>query len=194
MKKYIKNFLLLSVFIILYFSACQTSKNLTSALNPVYVTNSKSIQLLSTENIECAKDSMQQIFGDFGGQSFSFLAYFHADKKALQLSLISAMGTDLGSLEYDGDTASFSSGMIFGKIKPEYIIADIQNAYYTSDSLKKNYEKSGIFFEEEISENGKIRKIISGKDVVEQITISKNNVTIENFLRGYIYRITEIEE
>lgn len=194
MKKYIKNFLPLSVFIILYFSACQTSKNLTSALNPVYVTNSKSIRLLSTENIECTKDSMQQILGEFGGQSFSFLAYFHADEKALQLSLISAMGTDLGSLEYDGDTASFSSGMIFGKIKPEYIIADIQNAYYTSDSLKKNYEKSGIFFEEETSENGKIRKIISGKDVVEQITISKNNVTIENFLRGYIYRITEIEE
>lgn len=199
MKNKILGFSAFFIFISLSLISCETTKNtevkqVKSNLNPVYITNSRTIQLLPPENMDGIIDCVQLLIGKFGSQEFSFITYFYSDSERLDLSLMSDMGTDLGFIEYDGNNVNFESSVIPGNLSAEYVIADIQNAYYSADALKENYKNSRLIFEEEKTETGKIRKILSGKNVIEQITISENSITIQNYLRGYTYNLTVGEE
>ena len=84
----------------------------------------------------------------------------------------------------------------FPKALPgEYIICDIQNAYYDKDELRKNFEAAGLKFESSSAENEvEIRKIFDGKNLIEEISISQNEVKIQNFLRGYSYQLVNAED
>ena len=103
-------------------------------------------------------------------------------------------------------------------LKAEYIICDIQNAYFPAESLYENYKKAGLSFTEEIknsSENEKklpndgeilensqnliekkqiIRKIYDKNKIIEEIVISQNEIKISNKLRNYEYILINLEE
>lgn len=178
--------------------SCSSSK-VTGAdegksLAPVYVTNSKSIQLLAPECMDGAIDNVQLLNGSFGKQNFSLISYFQADSNGIFIALLNDFGTDMGSASYDGKSVVFESPVFPKNMKAEYIIADIQNAYYKSECLKDNYSKSGLSFEEEKTENCTKRYVKNGKNVIEEITISEKSIRIVNNLRGYEYNLIEGEE
>lgn len=171
-------------------TGCATVKK-TGNLSPVFVTNTKSINLLQPVNMDGAIDNLQLLTGSFGETSFSLLAYFQSDDSGIFLALMNTMGTDMGSLTFDGEYVSFETAVFPAELKPEYIIADIQHAYYKADAVQANLAASKLTFIETTEGKVRIRKILSGKKLIEEIRIDGGRVAIKNYLRGYEYSLEE---
>lgn len=182
--------LFLSIFILL-FTACKSSRNhstaASTALRPVYITNSKKINLLSPENAQVSIDEVQLLNGSFGSTDFLLMSYTQIDSAGINLALMNELGADMGNVSYDGAVVIFDSAYFPSQLPGEYIIADIQNAFYNREALKNNYEAAGLTFEEQNNSDATIRKIIDKKKVIEEITIEAKSVTINNYLRNYKY-------
>lgn len=182
-------------FILIILSSCASKKIEASGLRPVYVTNSKKVNLLNPSKACIVFEGLQALNGSFGSQSFTLLSYTQIDAKGINLSLMNDFGTDMGNLFYDGSKVIFDSAYFPKALPGEYIICDIQNAYYDKDELRKNFEAAGLKFEVSVAENEvEIRKIFDGKNLIEEISISQNEVKIQNFLRGYSYQLVNAED
>lgn len=199
-----KSIFLLLIPLIL-FASCQTTKNLDKKdksegtannqpkTEPVYVTNTKKVYLLPPENMAGAVDNIQLLNGSFGDQTFSLLVYFQSDQKGIFMSLLNDFGTDMGNISYDGEKVDYQSSYFPANLKAEYILLDIQNAYYKVESLKSLYEKAGLIFEAE-GEDGYLRTIKNGQNLIEEIEITSNSINIKNYLRGYEYNLVKGDE
>lgn len=182
---------LLLITILFLISSCKSTRAIQNTeLRPVYVTNSKKINLLPPENTTVELDILQQFNGTFGDTDFSMLSFSQIDKSEISLSLINDFGTDMGHLYYDGDHVSFKSAYLPSKLPGEYIVAEIQNAYYDEKVLQENYSKAGLKFE---CETPGLRKIYDGKKLIEEIFISDDKVKIINYLRGYSFELINAE-
>lgn len=182
---------LLLITILFLISSCKSTRAVQNTeLHPVYVTNSKKINLLPPENTTVELDILQQFNGTFGDTDFSMLSFSQIDKSEISLSLINDFGTDMGHLYYDGDHVSFKSAYLPSKLPGEYIVAEIQNAYYDEKVLQENYSKAGLKFE---CETPGLRKIYDGKKLIEEIFISDDKVKIINYLRGYSFELVNAE-
>ena len=190
----------------------------SSVLPQVYITNSKKIKLLKNSEFQGNFDRIQSILGNFGTQTFEFLGNLQIDSNSLRLTILSPMGTDLGAISFDEKGVVLDSAYFPKNLKAEYIICDIQNAYFPAESLYENYIKAGLSFTEEIknsSENEKklpndgeilensqnliekkqiIRKIYDKNKIIEEIVISQNEIKISNKLRNYEYILINLEE
>lgn len=182
---------LLLITILFLISSCKSTRAVQNTeLRPVYVTNSKKINLLPPENTTVSLDILQLFNGTFGDTDFSMLSFSQIDKSEISLSLINDFGTDMGHLYYDGDHVSFKSAYLPSKLPGEYIVAEIQNAYYDEKVLQENYSKAGLKFE---CETPGLRKIYDGKKLIEEIFISDDKVKIINYLRGYSFELINAE-
>lgn len=188
MKKLIIGFSILVSFLLM---SCSTTKVSGPKLNPVYVTNSKKIELLSPSEVADPSSTYQLVEGSFGNDSFSLLGYMEIVPEGIFISLLNDFGTDMGSLSYDGNEVLFESAYFPKKLKGEYVISDIQNVYYNVDSLKTNYSNSGLIFTCENDGNIETRKVMSGNKVIEEITKNGNIVLLKNYLRGYEFKLTD---
>ena len=190
---------ILATFICSLFFSCASNKVQTVGnLNPVYITNTKAVNLLPPSTRAVPIDQVQLLNGRFGTQEFTLITYFQLDSNGIFITLLNDFGTDMGSASYDGNTVQFDSPVFPKNMKAEYIIADIQNAYYDFEELKANFEKSGLIFEEKVYEdkgdNPHVTRLIkNNKKVIEEITISEKSIRIQNYLRGYEYNLTQAE-
>jgi len=183
------------IIVLTVLSSCASKKVETSGLRPVYITNQKKVNLLEPSKACLVFEGLQALNGSFGSQSFSLLSYTQIDAKGINLSLMNDFGTDMGNLFYDGKSVIFDSAYFPKALPGEYIICDIQNAYYDKDELRKNFEAAGLKFVVTTEENAvEIRKIFDGKNLIEEISISQNEVKIQNFLRGYSYQLVNAED
>ncbi len=195
--------IILSLFLV---SCASTKKvadgNKTSAkLRSVYVTNTKKVNLLQPAAAGGVFEGLQLLNGSFGNSSFSLMSYSQIDAQGISLSLMNDFGTDMGNVFYDGDKVIFDSAYFPKNLPGEYIICDIQNAFYEKAALRENYENAGLEFEvwngsDEIQAAGvsETRLIKDGKKLIEEIVIKKDTVKIKNYLRGYEYSLTKLEE
>ncbi len=170
-----------------------------TGLRPVYVTNKKKVNLLLPEFVWSTFDGVQRLEGNFGDTSFALLSYTQIDAREISLSLMNDFGTDMGTVSYDGSKVVFDSAYFPKNLPGEYIICDIQNAFYDIPSLEENYKNAGLTFEATLimGETGipvLIRRIYDGKKLIEEISIIEDTVTIKNHLRGYEYKLTKVEE
>ena len=171
--------------------SCKSTKMVQkNKLRPVYVTNTKKINLLMPENAAVTLDALQLFNGTFGDTSFSMISYTQIDESGISLSLMNDFGADMGNLFYDGSEVSFESAYLPSKLPGEYIVAEIQNAYYDEAALKKNYADAGLCFE---VKEPQLRKIYYGKKLIEEIFISEESVKITNYFRGYSLELVNAE-
>ena len=177
-----------------FYSCASTKVSTKPKINPVYVTNTNKIYLLPTQEIQEKQDCLQLLNGVFGDRNFTLMMYFQGDESGIFITLLNDFGTDMGNLSYDGEEVVFNSAVFPENLKAEYILLDIQNAYYKSQSLQNAYEQVSLTFEEEKTEEGIIRRVKNGKKIVEEITINLNSIKINNYLRGYQYNLTKAEE
>ncbi len=177
----------LLLLIMLIFNSCATTRQ--NSLRPVYITNTKKVILLSPENIEQDFDGVQLLSGSYGDTEFTLMSYTQIDASGINLSLMNDFGTDMGFLSYNGESVLFDSAYFPKALPGEYIICDIQNAFYDANALKNQYEKAGLIFEVEEENNCQIRRILDGKEVIEEIQIRAGEYSINNYLRGYKYRL-----
>lgn len=201
----IKKSTLIFLFLSLFLISCKTSQPVkkgaakVSYCGPVYITNTKKINLLLPECAGQIFEGIQLLNGSFGSTRFSLLSYTQIDATGINLSLFNDFGTDMGNLSFNGQRVTFDSAYFPKNLPGEYIVCDIQNAFYDSAALEENYKNAGLIFEETLIlwETGtpeEIRKIYDGKKLIEEISIHDDTVTIKNYLRGYEYQLTKLEE
>ena len=76
----------------------------------------------------------------------------------------------MGDLNYDGNAVLFESSIFPKKLKAEYIIADLQFAYYKSEALQQALSLLGLDFSSETLEDGtKVRLIKNKNNIIEEI-------------------------
>lgn len=182
------------LFLLLFFSCASVRAGAGSDIQPVYITNSKKFYLLAPENIEQPAECFQLLTGSFGEHSFVLQAFLQADENGIFLSLLNDFGTGMGNLVYDGTRISFDSAVFPKSVKAEYIAADLQFAYYKPSALKKSLAELNLDFVISKEDGAEIRRIMSGKKCIMQISKSGGTVDIENFLRGYRYNLKEASD
>ena len=190
----------------------------SDSLPEVYITNRKKVKLLKNSEFQGNFDKIQMISGNFGTQTFEFLGNLQIDSNSLSLTILSPMGSDLGAIYFDEKGVVLDSAYFPQNLKAEYIICDIQNAYFPAESLYENYKKAGLSFTEEIKNSSEyekklpndgeilensqnliekkqiIRKIYDKNKIIEEIVISQNEIRISNKLRNYEYILINLEE
>lgn len=177
------------------FFSCASVKNSAEQPPHAYITDSAKFNLLPPEYMEGTKEELLRFEGTFGGKSLSLPVFLQADKSGIFMQLLNDFGTGIATISYDGGAVTFSSALFPEHFKAEYIIADIQLAYYSFLKVKESLESISLGFTEEIfcEENGStrsIRTVSSGKKTV-QIFDSRNGfMKVENILRGYSYTLT----
>ncbi len=189
--KIFKSFAILFAFSAIFTSCMSSPKIPGSKISPVYVTNSKKYYLISPQNLDSVIDSQVLLEGEFGENSFNFLSYVQADKEQISLSIFTDFGNLLGELIFDGYSVVLDSSIFPKNLKPEYIVADLQFAFYNFDAVKSSLKKINLDFQK-TDENTRVIK--DGSKIIEKITKEQNVTTIQNFLRGYKYILTEATE
>ena len=213
-------FLCLILFSMIFLSCTSVKKTeaegkAETLFRPVYITNSKKVNLLMPSHAAAVFEGLQLLNGSFGTSSFTLLSYTQIDSSGISLSLMNDFGTDMGNVFFDGQQVIFDSAYFPKALPGEYIICDIQNVYYDEGAVRKNLESAGLKFEvsreagsqaadfaggaelagvTDSADLIEVRKILDGKKVIEEITILKNTIKIKNYLRGYEYNLTLIEE
>lgn len=176
------------------FAGCTSTKILgDSNIEPIYITNIKKLYLLPPFDIEKNIESEQRLTATFGGNSIALLAYLKADENEIFLSMFNDFGTGMGTLFYDGKNISFDSPVFPKNLKSEYIVADLQFAYYKVHSIQKLLKSIKMKMIVEESEGVEKRKIYNGPFLIEEINKSAGKIVIKNKLRGYEYVLQEAD-
>lgn len=197
-----KALLIILAFFIFVFAGCSTTKVISeSNISPIYITDLKKFYLLPPAFIEKPVEKQQLLTATFGENSISLLSYLIADEKGIFLSLFNDFGTGMGNLSYDGMNVIFESAVFPKSLKAEYILADLQFAYYSVAEINKTLKTIGMYMEVE-HQNGKETRTIYSNSIlpmlnsktIEVIEKSSNEVVIHNILRGYEYSLQEALE
>lgn len=132
--------------------------------------------------------------GTFGTEQFSALSYIYADTEEISLLLFNDFGVSMGTISYDGSSATLDSAYFGSALKAEYVILDFQNACYNGAALKAHYQKSGLIFETARKAHGERRTVRNKDTIIEDIFISSAKISIHNYLRNYTYELTFVED
>lgn len=202
-----KHFLL--IFISIFLVSCASSR-FDSNFAPVYVTNTSKFGILSTAEADTPLDAVQRMTAKFGEQSFDFDVYVISDSSQLSMTIFNEFGTTMASLFYDGASLEFDSSVFPKNLKAEYIVADFQFCLYRANSLKSALANIGVDFEISTAKgsdgSSTESRILSKKGkIISKITKSYGtnkktgreevkSIYYENFLRGYSYLLTGVEE
>lgn len=188
--------MLASVLFAFALSACTSHSAVAGNSAKVYYSDSRYIQLIAPQNSGISVEENQQMTGTYGEKNFSGESWMLLNDSVVHMMLFSSMGNTIAELVYTNDSLAFNSKwMNAEKMKPEYIIADIQFCYYPAPVLEKNFKAAGFAFAE--NQNGDIlfRTLSDGNTLILKMEKSGNKIRLENVLRHYSYQIvSEIKE
>ena len=107
------------------------------------------------------------------------------------MQLLSAFGSTVATLSFEGAEVDFTSSVFPEDLKAEYIVADFQFAYYDFSKTQSVLASSSLTFIQESDDAGYTRLIFDKKKLIAQYTVDSatNTVTVKNFLRGYEYSL-----
>lgn len=180
---------------LLFISCISTPKNIDlqvqKDLGKVFVTNTKSIYLLSPDFLSKPVDKLFLMTFESDSFNFSTPIYVYADKSGIYLTILNNFGIDMGSLNFSDGQIELDSSIFPDKIKPVYLINEFQNAFYQQAALSQNLKNSSLDLQILEEENCQKRIIKSSKKLVEEIEISSSSVVITNHIRAY--KITLLE-
>ena len=163
-----------------------------SAEGMVFLADTAPVELLSPEFIERPMDELQRVISQFGDREYAMNAYLMADVSGIRMIGMGDMGQELFELEFSSDLISLTGMAVLSGVSPEYIVMDLQLAYYQFSALEERLRASGLSFEQ--TEAGSVRKRYiryQGTDIIE-ITMNENELKLINHLREYEYSITRV--
>ena len=172
------------------FCSCASS-NVEPATPKIYVTNTKKTHLLPPHLIASPVEGVFLFEGSFAGQTFSTPVYVKASSEGVFMQLLSAFGSTVATLSFEGGDVAFQSSILPDDLRAEYIVADFQFAYYDFDQTHSALASSSLTFTQESDDTGYTRSIFDKKKLIAQYTVESatNTVTVKNFLRGYEYSL-----
>jgi hypothetical protein len=161
---------------------------------PYYLADDLRLPLLDTALLGAPLDLAQHIKGSYGGKVYFLDAYSKAGPEGVDMVGLDAMGTEVFDLSYSkAKGIRFSSALGMSGVKPEYVVADFQIAYYPFEAVKVALAPYGLDFEE-IESGGREAKVLtrSGREILRVESLPKG-LRYANALRGYSYEVTESE-
>ena len=172
------------------FCSCASS-NVEPATPKIYVTNTKKTHLLPPQLMKTPVEGVFLFTGSFGGKNASAPVFVKADKNGVFMQMLSALGSTVATLSFEGEGVDFTSSIFPDDLKAEYIVADFQFAYYDFDQTRSALASSSLIFTEERTATGYTRSIFAKKKLVAQYTVdtASNTVVVKNLLRGYEYSL-----
>lgn len=177
----------------LFLAGCATTKDASDGGFPVYVTNRIKVPLFPTEFMDGEIDLFELFEGDFSENKFSSNILFASNQKSLSLILLNSFGATIGNLFYDGKTLDFESSFFPKNFKAQYVVFDIQLAFYNADLVKKELKKHKLDFEAKKTDGENETRLLKEKGkLITEIKTENEKTTITNHLRGYTYVITNL--
>lgn len=168
--------------------SCKSTKDVPGAkLNPVFVTDKATFQLLPTAMREKNIDAVQHITAKFGAREFESDCLLIADGETLSLTMLNEFGTTVGELHYNNDLVVFNTALFPAAVKAEYIVADVQFCLYRADALRAALEAIGLRFVVSAADGGETRGIFDGEREIIHIEKSADTIAYTNMLRDYAY-------
>ena len=175
---------------IVAFASCSSVKT-RSLRYPVHVTNTRVVDLLLPHDIAFPIEGLYMFTGSFGASSFYMQAFIQANEGGIFINLLNDFGSDMGTLTYTGNELSLASAVLPKSLRAQYIVADMQFAYYDADAVASSLRRAGLDFIVTKDAGMELRRIMNGKKCIEEISVSPSSVSIVNHLRGYEYHLTE---
>ena len=171
-----------------------TSCTSNRTVRPVYLTNEKAISLLDLDCVGEPIDYYQLMTGTFNGKErFTAEVLLQANEEILALVMMSTTGQTIAEISYDGLMTEFDSSFIsVNAFKAEYILADIQLAFYDEKEVEKELYESDLIFEYGNDSEGEYRQIYDGEELIWRCTSKGNHVSVINYLRNYTYEMENL--
>jgi len=179
-----------AVLLLAIFASCATVRP-RGIRYPVHVTNARVVDLLPPDDIAFPIEGLYMFTASFGTSSFYMQAFIQANEGGIFINLLNDFGSDMGTLTYTGNELSLASAVLPASLKAQYIVADIQFAYYDADAVAESLRGAGLDFTVAKDGDIELRRIMNGKKCIEEISITSSSVSIINHLRGYEYHLTE---
>ena len=179
----------------LFLSSCVSTKK--QKVLSVYVTDSKRVNLLAPSAVEHDVNVMQMFTGSFSASkkdSMNMIACTECTEEKISVVMMNELGIEIASLLYSSSGISLHSSFLPDGVKPEYIIMDFQNVYYKPSLLAAEYNTCGLSFTVEKNGGVERRVIMDGDVVIEMIEKKDKEILLHNYLRGYTYRLTELDD
>jgi hypothetical protein len=127
------------LFIIIFCYGCSTiSNNKASVVSLAPDINFKLLDLWKTDHEITLNQHFQ---GSYQEKQYSFNLVSQITKDKMTVIGLTAFGARVFTLEYDGKNVDFKLSSLVkdhGKIKPEYLLADMQLVYYPVAEIQKN--------------------------------------------------------
>lgn len=183
----IKKISVISLFLLFVVTSCSS----TRTLRPVYITNEKTISLLDLNCVGEPIDSYQLMTGSFEGhKEFTAEVLLQANEDILALVLMTTTGQTIAEITYDGVMTTFNSSFIpANAFKAEYVLADIQLAFYDLKEVERELYESGLVFKYGEDDNGTFREIYDGEELIWRCNTASSHISVINFLRKYNYEM-----
>ena len=181
---------MLGVSLLAIFVSCATVRP-RGIRYPVHVTNARVVDLLPPDDIAFPIEGLYMFTASFGTSSFYMQAFIQANESGIFINLLNDFGSDMGTLTYTGSELSFASAVLPASLKAQYIVADIQFAYYDAGAVAESLRCAGLDFIVTKDGDIELRRIMNGKKCIEEISITSSSVSIINHLCGYEYHLTE---
>lgn len=192
MQKFIRHFGFKSLAVcgVFAFLSCASRTAVGLDSFQVYYSDSKAVPLVNPQkNTETIEENLH-ISAVYGDKKFSSDAWMRLDDSTVHMMVFSSMGNVIAEIVCTGDSLSMhSKWMDVKKVKPEYVVADIQFCYYPTGVLKENFHSSGFSFEE-VRDGEKLTRTLSENgNLILKMEKNGKQLVLENFLRRYSYRI-----
>ncbi len=169
---------------------CSSRRALVGSSARIFYSDARSVSLISPRENTFLAEENQHLSGNFGDRSFSAESWMLLSDSIIHVMLFGNIGNTIAELVYTEDSISFrSSVMDARKIKPEYILADIQFCYYPKEALERNFSSAGFSFVEERRGNVLTRKLQENETPILRMERTANRIFLKNELRNYSYSI-----
>lgn len=175
---------------LLLISSCASQS--ASSGNPAHVhySDSRYVHLLSPGAFQSSVEENQRIAAAYGEKKFSAESWMLLNDSIVRVLVFSPVGGTVVEIVYMEDSLFMESRwMDAQKVKPEYVVADIQFCYYPANALAENFRAAGLEFDESSEDGVTVRTLRENGKVLVKMERRDGVLSIENFLRRYSYRI-----
>lgn len=169
---------------------CSSERAVVGSSVRIFYSDAHFVSLISPEENSFFTEENQHVSGSFGNKNFSAESWMRLSDSAIHLMLFGNLGNTLAELIYTKDSVSFKSTLLDAKrIKPEYILADVQFCYYPKEILERSFRDAGFSFVEEDRGNVLTRKLLENETLILKMEKTANRILLKNELRNYSYSI-----
>lgn len=125
--------------------------------------------------------------GSYQKQVYYMDVLLQADSTSFLLLAFNSFGTQIFELSYDKNGTRYNTGLPIGKMKPEYLIADFQIAFYPAAAVEGMLKAAGLGFSVTKEGENSVRRVYDGDQILIEAQLGPTVSVYRNLLRGYEY-------